>query len=447
VITFPQAERDGNISCSLDYGRKQPSVIYKDGKFILFYTYITCDSIYDWTHIPGWWGLEVNIYRAESTNGYDYGSLSQHTPMYPILPQVDVSDMADADLFYYATGDTYFLISGNIDDPFIYWNQSRDGKHWLSYDHTNPTRTIQASQTSAINHNAGWLRNTDGGGGASTYAFYGAGPALTNDNCITQHAFLKWDIHASSVTIQPEALIGGFGGVDASCVAYGWAYDPDRGTNDDGANDFDDDGNGFRSNALGNHTQVKVYSNGVYKGTFNASLFRQDPKDAGLAPDVYHGYEINLNSILSPGIQTVAIKGLEYPGGTTETQLSGTVDVNIGNCALAEVSPPGSLNQLRIEKFSSSATGYYLFFGKTVNARGYNLYEGDIGNYYNHGSTPNFCNFSFQTTVTPSKLRHELAPSTGNHYYLVTAYSANQESSPGNGTYGPRPISQSTCPP
>ena len=168
----------------------------------------------------------MNTYRAESTNGNDFGSLSQHTPIYPILPQADVGDMVDADLFYYAAGDAYFLISGNIDDANIYWNQSRDGKHWLSYSHNNPTRLIQSCSTCAINHNAGWLRNNDGTGTASTYAYYGAGPALSNDNCITQHAFLKWDIHASSVTIQPESLIGGFGGVDASCVAYGWAYVP-----------------------------------------------------------------------------------------------------------------------------------------------------------------------------------------------------------------------------
>ena len=52
VISFPQAERDANAACgipyqTLPYGRRQPSAIYKGGKFILFYTYITCDSIYE----------------------------------------------------------------------------------------------------------------------------------------------------------------------------------------------------------------------------------------------------------------------------------------------------------------------------------------------------------------------------------------------------------------
>lgn len=80
VIAFPQSERIANENCTLNYGRKQSSVIYKDGKFIIFYTYKTCHSIYDWSHVPGWTGLEVNIYRAESLNGYYFGSLLSHTP-------------------------------------------------------------------------------------------------------------------------------------------------------------------------------------------------------------------------------------------------------------------------------------------------------------------------------------------------------------------------------
>lgn len=447
VIPFPQVERDANEGCPLNYGRKQASVIYKNGKFIIFYTYQTCHSIYDWSHIPGWTGLEVNIYRAESTNGYDFGPLLSHTPLYTILPQADIGDMVDADIFYYPSWDTYFLISGNIGDHNIYWNASRDGKHWLPHTHSNPNRIINSNPSAEINHNASWLRNIDGSGSSNTYAYYGSGPALKNDNCITQHAFLKWDIHSSSVVIQPENIIGNFDGVDSSCYAYGWAYDADRGTNDDGANDFDDDSNGIRSNPLGNDTKVKLYSNGIYKGTFSSQEERYDVKNAGAAPDIYHGFKINLNSILNPGIQTIEVKGIEYPNSASETKLHGTIDINVGNCSLGEVSPPGSANPLLIVKDNTSSTGYYLYFNKTINARGYNLYEGDIGNYYNHGQTTNFCNISFQTTLSPGKLKYELNPTSGNHYYLITAYSANQESTAGNSTYGPRPSEQNTCPP
>ena len=126
-------------------------MIYKDGKFIIFYTYNVCQSIYDWSHVPGWLGLEVNIYRAESTNGYDFGPLLMHTPLYPILPQLDVGGMTDADLFYYPTWDTYFLISGNIGDHDLFWNISRDGKHWLPHTNADPPRehTRQCHQRSA----------------------------------------------------------------------------------------------------------------------------------------------------------------------------------------------------------------------------------------------------------------------------------------------------------
>ncbi|GEM_PF-4928416 len=447
VIAFPQAERDDNVGCPLNYGRKQASVIYKDSKFIIVYTYNVCQSIYDWSHLPTWTGLEVNLYRAESTNGYDFGSLLTHTPLYPILPQVDVGDMTDADLFYYPSWDTYFLISGNIGDHDLYWNSSRDGKHWLAHTSADPPRVINGNALADINHNASWLRSTTGSGYTNTYAYYGAGPELTNDNCITQHAFLKWDIHASTVTIQPETLTGNFDGVDTSCIAYGWAYDPDRGTNDDGANDYDDDGDTNRSNALGNHTQVRVYSDNILKGTFDANIYRCDPQAAGITPDCYHGYEINLSSILSPGVQTVQIRGVEFPFLSSETNLHGTIDVDIGNCALQEASPPGSSNPLLITKDAGSSTGYYLNFNDTINARGYNLYEGDLGTYYNHGSTTNSCNISKQTTAQPGQLRHELDASAGNHYYLLTAYSGPQESTPGNATSGPRPTSQSVCDP
>lgn len=235
--------------------------------------------------------------------------------------------------------------------------------------------------------------------------------------------------------------------MDESCFAYGWAYDPDRGTNDDGANDYDDDGDGMRSNALGNGSNVKVYADGMYKGIFNAELSRCDVKNAGAAPDCYHGFKINLNSFLNPGIHTIEIKGVEYPELSLETKLHGTIDVNIGDCTLHEVSSPGSLNPLIINKNSSSPTGYYLYFNETINARGYNLYEGNIGNYYSHGVTPNFCNISFQSTLIPGRLRHELNPSSGNHYYLITAYSYLQESTSGSSSTSPRPQEQNVCPP
>lgn len=154
-------------------------------------------------------------------------------------------------------------------------------------------------------------------------------------------------------------------------------------------------------------------------------------------------------------------------GQTCEASLSGDYTVTVVNengctatssphavaltfCAGTEVSPPGAPYSARLEKNSASSTGYFLYFQECDGTTGYSYYEGSIPvlatGSYDHGAGAH-CDI-VATDLGTGEMRAEIAPSEGDHYYLVTAHSATAEGSSGYASNGDeRDPNQSTCPP
>jgi len=148
-----------------------------------------------------------------------------------------------------------------------------------------------------------------------------------------------------------------------------------------------------------------------------------------------------------------------YVSAQSETYIVAVTDVNgsrgtshgwnvaIQDCT-DEVSGVSSPFRARLVPDASSSSGFYLYFAKTAYAVGYSYYEGSLSSLrsgaYDHGSAPH-CNIAASDLGT-GEVRAELAPSDGDHYYLVTAHSATVESPSGHNGVGQEiaPL-QSTC--
>ncbi|HNQ78961.1 MAG TPA: hypothetical protein PKJ37_02465 [Acidobacteriota bacterium] len=131
---------------------------------------------------------------------------------------------------------------------------------------------------------------------------------------------------------------------------------------------------------------------------------------------------------------------------------SSNFQVFIDFCPQSEVSPSGAVYPLILAKDSASSTGFYIYFQRLDTLDGYNIYEGDIvspwdGIYHHENKPGNIC----QATVEDlgiGKMRAEISPGEGNHYYLVTAHGDGIEGPSGYDSQGVEidPL-QNTCTP
>lgn len=113
-----------------------------------------------------------------------------------------------------------------------------------------------------------------------------------------------------------------------------------------------------------------------------------------------------------------------------------------GNSAVREVDSADSGVPLLVDK---SGDDVVLSFEDVAGAGGYNVYDGTLGNWYSHGASPtNLCG----AAAAPSAGRRTvtLTPSSGDRYFLVTAYTSAEGPS-GFATAGEIPPSESTCAP
>ncbi len=152
-------------------------------------------------------------------------------------------------------------------------------------------------------------------------------------------------------------------------------------------------------------------------------------------------------------------------GRTYDASLSGSYNVTVTNdagcsavsaplavsvfaCSTTEVSPALAVFPARLAKDAASPTGYYLYFQKVLRPLGYNLYEGTVGAWYSHGSSPErFCGLA-ATDLGTGEMRVPILPSSGNHYYLVTTFQKAEEGPSGYDSRSQEiPPSQSTCAP
>lgn len=281
------------------YGTGQQSILYKDGIYHMYYT-----------NQP-WWN-ESRIEHVTSYDGVNFG------PPESIYPQAVAPEGSWAvDVKYIDGWDLWLMVSNSFDTPdssTVYWNISRDGRHWLPF---SSSRVIEKGSLSA--HNPGIIGNELGHIGDGTInpqtveVVYGNGSA----------AGLISDLASSTMTLTPEPLYGYFDGISASKIATGWAYDPDSGTNDAASN-------GGLSAPLGHSTYVSVWVDGVPQHNWQPSeVERCDVRDAGLAPDCYHGFAIDLHGIVPPGTHTVQIEGGEFPTGGGGRMLTGSYTVTM----------------------------------------------------------------------------------------------------------------------
>lgn len=153
---------------------------------------------------------------------------------------------------------------------------------------------------------------------------------------------------------------------------------------------------------------------------------------------VFAGTDVTVTTGGSVNGQTLA-KGAVTLTGTS---------VSLDFCPVREVSPRYAVFPLRMTKDANSWTGFHLYFQRIIEATGYNLYEGDIGAWYSHGSAvDSVCNADV-TDLGTGEMRAAVTPSEGDHYYLVTAYSGPQEGPSGFASNGMEiPAVLSTCAP
>ncbi len=116
------------------------------------------------------------------------------------------------------------------------------------------------------------------------------------------------------------------------------------------------------------------------------------------------------------------------PGTCDMTACTGTAGTPPG-----EVSSSGTAFPLKITKDSSTCpSGFCIYFEENADATGYNIYEGTVGTWYSHDSAPgNICN-AVITDLGSGQFRAELTPSSGNMYYLVTAFNGDGEGTAGS---------------
>ena len=174
-----------------------------------------------------------------------------------------------------------------------------------------------------------------------------------------------------------------------------------------------------------------------------------------LSAGSYTSYLWSLNSTAIPGA-TAAIYESGVSGNYTVTVTNsygcdGTsqeLPVFIDFCPESEISPSGAIYPFRIVKDQSSSTGYYAYFQRIDTTEGFNMYEGSIGSFYSHASSPgNLCDATV-TDLGTGEMRAEIAPSPGNHYYLVTAFGGGSEGPSGFDSQAQEiPKSHSTCSP
>ncbi len=76
--------------------------------------------------------------------------------------------------------------------------------------------------------------------------------------------------------------------------------------------------------------------------------------------------------------------------------------------------------------------GFCLYFEKNADADGYNIYEGSIGTWFSHDSAAgNICDSAI-TDLGSGQIRAGLTPSSGDRYYLVTAFNSSGEGTAGS---------------
>ncbi len=296
-----------------EYGVGEPSVVFRDGRFWMFYYGSTA---------PGVWREML----ATSSDGVTF------TPGVSILDPGSTFGLTGGDVKWIPGWNLWLLVGSVRTYPHLFpdpatkgimrWSISRDGIHWLPQSFRPADRDFRTAKYQ--NMAPGLLGNELGHLGDGRPATTLTVPVVYGAGTVDARA---WDLDAMELTFSVEPLSGRLEEVSPDLVARGWAYDPDTGTNDAGSN-------GGPSAPLGFGTPVRVVATEVRTGRSvtgswqPAEESRCDLVTGGLAPDCWHGFRIDLSRILTPGTWRVRVEGREFPD-PGETLLTGEVVVTV----------------------------------------------------------------------------------------------------------------------
>ncbi len=290
------------------YGIGESSVVIKDNTFYHYYTYIESSTV-------------SKIRRAHSTDGIHFatdGSVFSNAT----IPFAGGNGVGGVEVAFLPGWKLWFMVSANRAKTNLVWNISRDGLHWLPYD---DGRTLLSERTYVTS--PGMLRSRLGWVGDSTLTtpqtvtlLYTTGPSMSDIS--------TWKVDKEAVLLATQNAYGYLDGVDSSGRAWGWAYDPDTGTNDAASN-------GSPSAPLGLGTWVRATATNTVTGQYlegpwqSSELPRCDLVSAGVAPDCYHGFSINLQGMFPVGTWRVRVQAGEFPTGSGATLIGGSIDVTL----------------------------------------------------------------------------------------------------------------------
>ncbi len=302
------------------YGIGEGSALYKDGLFWLYYTYHPYDS-----------GEGNSIYLTKSTDGitFDRGVrlFAEST-----IPFIGAGGNGGLDVKYIPGWNMFLYVAPTPNKQHLTWNVSRDGIHWLPWNSSSfgyQTRLITLPRSFAISpaiegNELGHIGDGTLASTQSTRIVFAAG-----DGQQVSDSFWLWTLDAVDIALTPQTLYGWLDSVDANKMAWGWAYDPDTGTNDAASN-------GSPSAPLGHDTWVRPVAVStttvqVYEGQWqSAAIARNDLVINNAAPDPYHGYLIDLKAQGFPaGTYRVHVQGGEFPTGMGGHDLYGEITVTL----------------------------------------------------------------------------------------------------------------------
>jgi hypothetical protein len=281
-----------------EYGVGEASVVYKDSQFWL-YTYFSPDP-----------GHRMEM-LSTSVDGVNF------TSGVSILPADSTLGLIGGDVKWIPGWNLWLLVGAVTTYPHLFpdpntkgrmrWNISRDGVHWLpqsflASDREFHTGRYQNVAPGLLGNELGWIGDGSASATKTVQVVYGAGTADSR----------TWDLDAMDLTLAAEPLYGDLDEITPDLRARGWAYDPDSGTNDAASN-------GSPSAPLGLGTWIRAVATNTATGEVRegpwqpAELPRCDLVGAGIAPDCYHGFLIDLSPFLPPGTWRIRVQGREFP--------------------------------------------------------------------------------------------------------------------------------------